>query len=65
MRTMTLLTLCLGGAVALSGCEQMSDEEVERALFNITMHRVSGSAAIAVDFYYFFMQRWFCINITS
>ena len=32
MRTTILFSLCLGSAVALSGCEQMTDAEVERAV---------------------------------
>ena len=32
MRVSILFPLCLGGAVALSGCDQMTDAEVERAV---------------------------------
>ena len=32
MRTTILFSLCLGSAVALSGCEQITDAEVERAV---------------------------------
>jgi len=35
MRTTILLSLCLGGAVALSGCEQMTEAEVERAVADL------------------------------
>ncbi len=37
MRTTILLCLCLGGAVALSGCDQMSDEEVERTVAGVNV----------------------------
>ena len=37
MRYSILLPLCLGGAVALSGCEQMSDEDVERAVAGVNV----------------------------
>lgn len=37
MRRIHLLTLCLGSAVALSGCDQMSDEEVERAVAGVNV----------------------------
>ncbi|MEZ5722480.1 MAG: tetratricopeptide repeat protein [Paracoccaceae bacterium] len=35
MRTTILFSLCLGSAVALSGCEQMTDAEVERAVSDL------------------------------
>ena len=38
MRSIIVFTLCLGGAVALSGCEStMSDEDVERAVAGINV----------------------------
>ena len=38
MRSMIVFSLCLGGAVALSGCEsKMSDEEVERAVAGVNV----------------------------
>jgi len=42
MRHMTLFALCLGGAVALSGCEQMTDEEVERAVSGVNVIDETG-----------------------
>jgi len=38
MRSMIVFSLCLGGAVALSGCEsKMTDEEVERAVAGVNV----------------------------
>ncbi len=37
MRHTILVSLCLGGAVALSACEQMTDEEVERAVAGVNV----------------------------
>ncbi|HHS94194.1 MAG TPA: tetratricopeptide repeat protein [Rhodobacterales bacterium] len=43
MRHITLLSLCLGSAVLLSGCEgQMTDEEVERAVAGVNVIDESG-----------------------
>jgi Flp pilus assembly protein TadD len=37
MRHIWILTLCLGGAVALSGCDKSKDAEVERALKDVNV----------------------------
>ncbi|MCR8723646.1 tetratricopeptide repeat protein [Frigidibacter sp. ROC022] len=37
MRHSLILTLCLGGAVAVSGCQKSSDAEVERALKDVNV----------------------------
>jgi Flp pilus assembly protein TadD len=37
MRHTILVSLCLGSAVALSACEQMTDEEVERAVAGVNV----------------------------
>jgi Tfp pilus assembly protein PilF len=43
MRQTILISLCLGGAVALSGCDKpMSDEEVERAVAGVNVIDESG-----------------------
>ncbi len=42
MRQIILVALCLGGAVALSGCEQMTDEEVERAVAGVNVIDETG-----------------------
>ncbi len=42
MRQMIVFALCLGGAVALSGCEQMSDEDVERAVAGVNVIDETG-----------------------
>ena len=42
MRHVIVMTLCLGSAVALSGCEQMTDEEVERAVAGVNVIDESG-----------------------
>ena len=42
MRHTILFALCLGGAVALSGCEQMTDEEVERAVSGVNVIDETG-----------------------
>lgn len=42
MRQTMFFALCLGGAVALSGCEQMTDEEVERAVAGVNVIDESG-----------------------
>lgn len=36
----------------------LDDDEAERKLFDITMHRTGGNVAIAFGFYYYFIKRW-------
>ena len=37
MRQITLISLCLGGAVALTACDKNSDADVERAIKNVNV----------------------------